>query len=82
MNIDDKQGLIAKAIGTQRGKLMLADAMTRPIFRVNVGSALDKCMTCGRTNEEDGCDGIGKFPKCWRPEGTLVLRDYENLSIL
>lgn len=79
MTNDEKNRIIAKAIGSQKGLIVLADAMVRPINGGGVTSSLQKCMICGRNYIEDGCNGVGKFPLCWRPEGTMVATDEVEL---
>ena len=71
---------LSDAIGTRRGRLMLAHKLVQPIRGRRAGglasSECPPCMTCGRRKAGDGCDGpgLGWYPACWRPEGTLVVQ--------
>lgn len=70
---------LSDAIRTRRGRLMLAHKMVQPI-RGRIGGVFPNspapCMTCGRRKAGDGCNGpgVGGYPACWRPEGTLVVQ--------
>ncbi len=68
MTKDEKNKIISDRISSQKGMEELGEAMVKPITGL-----VWRCKICG-SKDNVSC-GIKRFPMCWRPEGTMVMKD-------